>query len=170
MQCHLLFTGPLFACLMSSSGCAPAAAPEASVHRMGERVTTGSLVYNVFDTDWKEKLGDDAEARIPKDRFFLVRLSVVNGGAADVMVPTLTLVDDTGETYTELSTGDQVPNWIGFLRRVRPAETLQGYAVFDVSPKHYRLRVSDESSQKPQDIDIPLSFTAETPALPVPTQ
>ena len=60
------------------SGCAPVAAPLTKAHAMGERVTVGSLVYNVFDTQWKAQLGEGADARIPKDRFFLVRLSIGN--------------------------------------------------------------------------------------------
>ena len=160
--------GALALWLATGCGCAPAVAPQA-IHRMGERVSAGSLVYNVFETQWKTQLGEGeaGAARIPKDRFFLVRLNVVNGGSSDVMVPTLTLLDDSGQSYTELSDGDQVPVWIGFLRRVKPAETLQGNVVFDVPPKHYRLQVSDENSQKTLDIDIPLSFSTEQPEIPV---
>lgn len=164
--------GALLACVAVGCGCAPAVAPQ-TTHRMGERVTVGSLVYNVFDTQWKTQLGEGTgatAARIPKDRFFLVRLNVVNGGSADYMVPTLTLLDDSGQSHTELSDGDQVPAWIGFLRRVKPAETLQGNAVFDVPPKHYRLQVSDETSQKTLDIDIPLSFSTESSGIPNPVQ
>jgi len=163
--------GALLACLAVGCGCAPAVAPQ-TTHRMGERVTAGSLVYNVFDTQWKTQLGEGAASspRIPKDRFFLIRLNVVNGGSSDYMVPTLTLFDDAGQSYTELSDGDQVPAWIGFLRRLKPAETLQGNVVFDVPPKHYRLQVSDETSQKTIDIDIPLSFSSESPDIPNPVQ
>lgn len=174
---QVALAGALLACLAAGSACAPSVAPKA-VHRMGERVTAGSLVYDVFETQWKPQLGEPQGApangaagpRIPKDRFFLIRLNVVNGGSSEVMVPTLTLLDDSGQTYTELSDGDQVPKWIGFLRRVKPAETLEGNVVFDVPPKHYRLQVSDETSQKTFDIDIPLSFTSESPEIPTPGQ
>jgi hypothetical protein len=47
----------------------------------------GSLVYNVFEDQWKAQLGQGSDTRVPKDRFFLVRLSVVNGGSTDLMVP-----------------------------------------------------------------------------------
>jgi hypothetical protein len=171
MRCLEVCSGvTLFACLVMTTACAPAVAPESKVRRMGERVTVGGLIYNVFDTQWKAQLGDGVEARIPKDRFFLVHISVVNGGSTDLVVPTMTLVDDSGQTYTELSAGDQVPNWIGFLRHTRPAETLQGNLIFDVPPKHYRLRVSDENSQKMEDVDIPLNFSTETPEIPPPPQ
>jgi hypothetical protein len=152
------------------SGCTQAPAPEAKIHRMGERVDVGSLVYNVFDTQWKPQLGEGTDARVPKDRFFLVHLSVVNSGSSDAIVPTITLMDDSGETYTELSDGDQVPMWAGFLRRVKPAETLQGNLIFDVPPKHYRIRLSDENDQKNQEVDIPLSFVSESPDIPAPVQ
>ena len=155
----------LAACLVSPA-CGPAVPAEARLHRMGERVTVGSLVYNVFEDQWKAQLGQGSDARVPKDRFFLVRLSVVNGGATELMIPTITLVDDAGNTYPELTDGDQVPEWTGYLRRVKPAETLQGHVVFDVAPKHYRLRVTDENSQQSRDIDIPLNFASDVPDMP----
>jgi hypothetical protein len=158
--------GATLACLVTFAACAPSVPTDTRPRRMGERVPAGSLVYNVFEDQWKAKLGDGPDARVPKDRFFLVRLSVVNGGSTELMVPTLTLVDDSGQTYSELSNGDQVPQWLGYLRRIKPAETLQGYVVFDVAPKHYILRASDENSQKSRDIDIPLNFSSDTPDIP----
>ena len=159
--------GAALACLAAWTACGPVVPAEDRLHRMGERVTVGSLGYNVFEDKWKAQLGEGADARVPKDRFFLVRLSVVNGGSTDLMVPALTLVDDAGQTYAELPNGDGVPEWTGYLRRVKPAETLQGNVVFDAPPKHYRLRVSDETSQKTRDIDVPLNFTSDTPDMPV---
>ncbi|HUE02456.1 MAG TPA: DUF4352 domain-containing protein, partial [Bryobacteraceae bacterium] len=158
--------GAVVACLAAGAACTRPVPPDAQLHRMGERVTLGSLVYNVFEDQWKVQLGQTSEPRVPKDRFFLIHLSVVNGGSADLMIPALSLVDDSGQTYAELSNGEGVPDWTGYLRRVRPAETLQGNVVFDVPPKHYRLRVSDETAQTTRDIDIPLSFSSETPEIP----
>jgi hypothetical protein len=155
------------ACLAVLAACKPAPPREAELHRMGDRVTAGSLVYNVFEDQWKAQLGEGPDARVPKDRFFLIRLNVVNSGSTDLMVPALTLVDDSGQTYPELSNGDQVPDWTGYLRRVKPADTLQGNVVFDVPPKRYRLRVSDENSQKSSDIEIPLAFPSDNPDMPV---
>ncbi len=170
MHTSWLLAGALAACLGAETACAPPVSPEARVYRMGERVTVGSLVYNVFDDQWRPQLGSGPDARVPKDRFFLVRLSVVNGGAADIMVPTMTLVDDSGQTFNELTNGDGVPSWTGYLRRVRPADTLQGNVVFDVAPKHYLLRVTDETGAKSRDIDIPLNFSSDTPDMPAPNQ
>ncbi len=162
--------GAALVCLAASTACSPAAPPESHSHRMGERVSVGPLVYNVFEAQWKAQLGQGADARVPKDRFFLIRFSVVNGGASDVIVPTLTLVADNGQTYAELADGDQVPQWTGYLRHVKPAETLQGNVVFDVPPKHYLLRLTDENSQTSSDIDIPLNFSSEGPDLPTQSQ
>lgn len=163
----IVFTAAV--CLFALSSCGPAISPEASkVYRMGERVVVGSLTYNVFDDLWKAQLGEGADVRIPKDRFFLVRINVVNGGASELMIPTFTLVDDSGQTFTELPNGDGVPAWTGYLRKVKPAESLQGNVVFDAPPKHYRLRVTDENGNKTRDIDIPLAFNSETPDMPAP--
>ena len=160
--------GAALTCLAASTACTPSVSPEASLRRLGERVTIGSLIYNVFEDQWKAQLGQGTDTRVPKDRFFLVRFSVVNGGSTELMVPSMTLLDDAGQTYAELPNGDQVPDWTGYLRRVKPAETLQGNVVFDVPPKHYRLRVTDENSQKSQDIDLPLNFASETNDMPIP--
>jgi hypothetical protein len=138
---------------------------------MGERVAVGALTYDVFEDRWKTDLGEGTQARIPKDRFLLIRLNVVNGGAGDAMVPTMSLVDaDSGQTYSELSNGEQVPGWIGFLRHLKPADSLQGNVVFDVPPKHYRLRVGDENSQAAEEVDIPLTFASDSPDMPTPVQ
>jgi hypothetical protein len=152
-------------CLGAWTACSPGVAPDAGPHRMGEHVGVGALTYNVFEDKWRTQVGEGTDARVPKDRFFLLRLSVVNGGSTDLMVPALTLVDDAGQTYAELPNGEGVPEWTGYLRRVKPAETLQGNIVFDVSPKHYRLRVTDETGQKSRDIDIPLNFASDTSPL-----
>jgi len=167
---RLLLGASLLASIAAWTACAPVAAPITKAHAMGERVNVGSLVYNVFETQWKSQLGEGADARVPKDRFFLVHLSIGNSSAADLMVPTTTLVDDSGQTFTELGDGDGVPSWIGFLRHVKPAETLVGNIVFDAPPKHFRLRVSDENSQKTQEIDIPLNFNSDTTEIPQPVQ
>ena len=157
--------------VMVLSACAPAIEPDAArVYRMGDRVQVGALVYNVFEDHWKAQLGDGVDARVPKDRILLLRLSIVNSGSSEAMVPTLNLVDDSGQAYAEQANGDQVPQWLGYLRRVKPAENLQGNVAFDVPPKHYILRVGDENSQKTRNIDIPLNFTSDMPELPTARQ
>ena len=55
-----------------------------------------------------------------------------------------------------------------FLRSVKPAESAQGNVVFDAPPRHYKLKLMDETGERSAYIDIPLSFGAETPEMPTP--
>jgi Domain of unknown function (DUF4352) len=135
---------------------------------MGEKVMIGHLSYTVFETEWLTQLGDESAPRIPQNRFFLVRTSIVNSGGSDVVSPNLTVEDDHGHVYRELSDGDGVPQWIGYLRQIKPADSAQGNLVFDAPPGHYKLRVLDEDGNRAALIDIPLSFNAETPQVPIP--
>jgi len=134
-------------------------------YSMGERVDLGHLVYMAFETQWLTHIGEGPDARIPQNRFFLVRVSATNGMGKDVIIPNISVEDDNGKSYRELSNGDGVPQWIGFLRTVKPAESAQGNLVFDAPPRHYKLKLSDETGERIAYIDIPLSFGAETPEM-----
>jgi uncharacterized protein DUF4352 len=149
------------------SGCGEQTFP-VRTYPMGEKVMIGHLSYTVFETQWLTQLGDQAAPRIPQNRFFLVRASIVNGGGSEVISPNLTVEDDQGHVYQELSNGDGVPQWIGYLRQIKPADSAQGNLVFDAPPGHYKLRVLDEDSNHAALIEIPLTFNAETPELPTP--
>jgi len=153
--------------ILSSCSDEPKASP-VRTSNMGERVTLGHIVYTVFETQWLTHLGEGADARVPQNRYFLVRLSAVNVGTGEVIVPNFKVEDDSGNSYPELG-GDQaqgVPQYIGYLRRVKPAESAQGHAVFDCPPRHYRLKIMDEDSERMGYVDIPLSFTSESPEVP----
>src|SRR5882724_4529685 len=115
---------------------------------MGERITLGHVVYVVYETQWLTHLGDQPDARVPQNRFFLIRLSAVNASSSDITVPTFTVEDDNGNSFPELSDGASVPQHIGYLRKVRPAESAQGHALFDAPPRHYKLRIKDEDGEK----------------------
>jgi hypothetical protein len=135
---------------------------------MGERVTLGHVVYVVYETQWLTHLGEGPESRVPTNRFFLIRLSAVNGSNREIIVPNFSLEDDSGHSFPELG-GDSaqgVPQYIGYLRRVKPAESAQGHALFDAPPRHYKLKIMDEDNEKIAYIDIPLSFTSESPDVP----
>jgi hypothetical protein len=135
---------------------------------MGQCVSVGHLVYTVFETQWLPRLGAGADVRMPEHSFFLVRLSAVNGGSEQMTIPNLTIEDDQGNSYDELSNGDGVSQWIGYLRQAKPAESLDGNVAFDVAPRHYKLRVFDETGDHAALIDIPLNFNAESPEAPLP--
>ncbi|MGA2770541.1 MAG: hypothetical protein ABSG26_06975 [Bryobacteraceae bacterium] len=140
-------------------------------YSLGEKAELGHIIYTVYETQWLPQLSNGPAARIPQHRFFLVRMTAVNSGGADLIVPNVTIEDDKGNSYPELQNGDGVPQWIGYLRQVKPAESAQGNLLFDAPPAHYKLRITDENEERSAYIDIPLSFGAETPPPPpeVPT-
>ena len=135
---------------------------------MGQKVAVGPFLYTVYDTQWLTHLGIPPDEKIPQNRYFLVRVSIVNSGAGDAMAPTLTVEDDKGTSYPEVTSDVGAPQWIGLLRQVHPADSLAGNLVFDCPPGHYKLRATDENGEKSLLIDIPLTFTSESPDVPAP--
>jgi hypothetical protein len=70
--------------------------------------------------------------------------------------------DVDGNTYMELQEVKGIGNWLGLLRVVAPAQTLQGVIVFDAPAKDYRLRVTDGGdleSERTALIELPLTFS-----------
>jgi hypothetical protein len=155
--------------LLLLNSCGESQDKTVKIYEMGTRVEVGHLIYTVFETEWLPQIGAGDTARVPKNRFFLVRLSAVNSASEDLDIPNVSLVDDHGDTVEELQDGDQVPQWIGFVRKAKPADSIAGNVVFDAAPKHYRLRVSDENDEKAAMIDIPLNFNADMPPVPPPS-
>ena len=154
---------------MLLAGChATSSAFPVRTYPMGERVLLGSLTYTVIETEYLTQIGDGATARVPKNRFFLVKISVNNGGSEIANVRAFQVEDDSGKVYPELNDGEGVPDWIGYLRSVKPAESAQGNALFDAPARHYVIRVRDETGERAALIDIPLTFNAETPDVPTP--
>jgi len=158
----LLFAATVAVLLTTSCGSDEKTYP-VRTYNMGERIQLGHIVYLVFETQWMTHIGEGPDARVPQHRFFLVRLSAVNSSNADVSVPTFTIQDDSGNTYNELSDGTGVPQWISYLRTVKPAESAQGNALFDAPPRHYKLKIQDEDGERSALVYIPLNFGAETP-------
>ena len=131
---------------------------------MGERVTIGPLTYVVVETAWRTQLGELFQLRVPQQRFFLITLSVTNGGGSDVSVPLLQLESPKGQTYQELEDGTGVNNWMGLFRNVAPAQTEQGRILFDVPLTSFKLRlpdVSDTGYDKYAWVSIPLRIDAD---------
>lgn len=162
----LLTAAAAAASLLSSCGASEEKASPVRTYSMGERAAVGHIVYVVFETQWLTHIGAGADARIPQNRFFLVRLSAVNSLGSDIIVPNFRIEDDSGNTYPELSSGEGVSQYIGYLRSVKPAESVQGNALFDAPPGHYKMRITDETGEKVAYIDIPLSFTSEPTEVP----
>jgi len=149
------------------AGCGESSYP-VRTYQMGEKVPLGHLIYTVFETQWLTQIGTGINARVPQNRFFLVRISAVNSSGQTLTVPNLYVEDDKGTQYQELSNGDGVPQWIGYIRSTPPAEASAGNLVFDCPPGHYKLHITDEDNNHAAWVDIPLSFTSETPDVPTP--
>jgi len=151
--------------LLSSCGSTDKAYP-VRTYPMGERIQLGHIVYSVFETQWLTQIGEGADTRVPQHRFFLVRMSAVNGSGGDLIVPSLSIVDDNGNSYPELNEGEGVPQWAGYLHSVKPAESAQGNVLFDAPPRHYKMKIADETGERVALVDIPLNFGAESPDIP----
>jgi len=147
----------LVLCFLTLSGCT-FKRKEVRTVSIGEQALIGPFIYQAFDTRWPLSLGD----RTPKDRFFTIRISIRNSSSNDATIPSLEVVDDTGNSYPEMTDGTGVYQWLGLSRKVAAVSTEQGTVAFDVPPKHYRLRVADENDNF-MYIDIPLNLTTEEP-------
>ena len=156
------------AALLSSCGDSGDRAFPVRTYNMGENVTLGHIVYVVYETQWLTHIGEGADARVPQHRFFLVRMSALNNSSSDIIVPNFIVEDDSGNTYPELSSGEGVPQYIGYLRNVKPGDAQRGNALFDAPPRHYKMKITDETGEKAAYVDIPLSFAQDTPDLPMP--
>ena len=140
---------------------------EKHVYRMGEPVAVGPLIYTVTDTEWQAQLGEGPTARLPEHRFLLVRLTVTHSGASNSAIPPAALLDARGQTHLELTDGQGVPEWMGYLRTISPAQTERGRLLFDVPPNTYRLRVTNDAepgTEKAALIELPLELAAPPPA------
>jgi hypothetical protein len=164
---HLLYPAAVVGSLLALSSCGAGNTPP-RVYELGSRIEAGHIVYTVFETQWLAQIGAGDTARVPKKRFFLVRLAAVNSGSEEVFVPNMILKDDQGNTLDELSDGDQIPQWIGYARRVKPADSVAGNVAFDAEPRHYQLYLTDENGEKTAIVDLPLNFNAEAPQVSVP--
>lgn len=149
------------------TGCPNKAFP-VRTYPMGDKVTMGPVIYTVFETQWLTHIGVPPDEKVPQNRYFLVRMSAVNSSGSDVMLPSMTVQDDRGKSYAELTSDVGAPQWVGSLRQVHPADSVAGNLVFDCPPGHYKLRIEDELTGHAALVDIPLTFTSETPEVPQP--
>jgi hypothetical protein len=155
----------LFTCVLVFTvllvGCSGTHVRQSRVFSAGEKATVGQLTYSVIDSDIQTRVGEDPSPRLPQTRFVIVELAVSNSGNTDVSIPGLTLVDDSGKTYPELADGTGVAHWLGVDRKVEPVQTERGTVLFDAPAGHYKLKLTDESSESDTLIDIPLTFVHE---------
>jgi hypothetical protein len=136
------WVGVLAVSLLLVSGCSRKTGDTGRSFAMGEAARIGHLTYTVVETEWKESLDGSLGQRLPKNRFLIVNVSIVNGGEAELGVPFLTLIDGKGVEFREEDKAEGVASWLGYLRRLAPSETLSGRILFDVPPGGYKLRIS----------------------------
>jgi hypothetical protein len=129
---------------------------------MGQGVPVGPLTYNVIETNWKSQLGGGPSAKIPKNRFLLVKLTITNGAGQTNAIPEMALITPSGQVFQEITEGvESVPKWLGVLRNIASVQTEEGIVVFDVPLGAYKLQVTDGGeigSEKKALIEIPLQL------------
>ena len=156
----------VLAALVSQTACVKPA-PPVNVFKIGDKVQAGPLIYSILEADWHERLGTGEQARPAQRRFLVVHLNVTNSGAEVLSVPGLRLLDDDGRLLSETIDGRNVPSWLGLIRRLKPADTLDGNILFDVEPKSYKLRLDGESDAGQLTlVEMPLRFGLDTPQMP----
>ena len=149
--------------LAIGTGC-PKAPPPPQIYKIGERVQSGPLVYNVFEAQWKSQIGSGSSARIPARRFLAIHFNVTNSAPEPVAIPPLTLSDDSGRLFGEYLDGADIPNLLGLIRNVKPVETVDAVVLFDVEPRSYKLKLDDGSaSGRIAMVEMPLQFEMGRP-------
>ncbi len=160
---HLCHSSAFFLLLLATTGCLKPPPPPV-YHPMGERAQMGTFSVIASETIWSNGFGEGPAARSPANRFLAVKLTIVNSGANETLVPGFRLLDSSGKSYEEVQDGQGFPGWIGSLRKVKPADTLDGVVLFDVTPHSYDLAMEEESGQMSLvRITLPLRFTPDAP-------
>ena len=145
------------------AACSPSNHAAEAVHPMGDPVQAGPLVYTVLEADWLNQLGSGHEAKWPKNRFLVVRLSIENIGNKEVNLPLLSVLNGNKQETLELDNGDGVDEWLGLMRPITPATTTHGKIVFDVPSGNYALRLTNGASPEDEKfsyVAIPLKLNA----------
>ena len=141
----------------------------AKTFKMGERAAIGKLTYSVLESTYSAQLSSAGKPRMAEKRFLVIRMSITNGSGKEAEIPLFRLVDDKGVETPELQEADFLPGWFGLIRKVGPTMTEEGRILFDVSPRPYKLEVTDGGQTGKEQlafIEIPMDFdTAE----PIPT-
>lgn len=131
---------------------------------MGEKVQVGTLTYSVTGTRWLSRIGRGPDEKLPANRFYALNISVVNVGSADSYLPHLSLEDQSGSLVGELGDASGLEQWVGIVRKLKPAEVLEGTVVFDAQPRAYRLRLAGQAGDEALAyVDLPLRFDLEAP-------
>lgn len=119
------------------------------IHQLGEKVQLGGVVFSVLDAEWATDIDPGgANAKTPKHRFLIVHITMANTGSKEATIPLLHVVAADKSEHLELTEGQGVPNWLGILRTLNPAESKDGRIAFDIPPGAYSLRITDGGEQE----------------------
>ncbi len=155
-----------FGLVLLLSGCGESPTTDSIVYKMGDKVQVGTMVYTVLEAEWKADLsGSEGLPQTPKNRFLVLKVAMTNGGGAQTAIPLLTLENPKKDSTLEVSEVKNLPNWLGIVRLINPAQTETGFIVFDVPTGAYKLRVTDgkeTGSETTRLVDIPLSLSEPT--------
>ena len=154
---YALFALFVCLCLVSLPGCSRRS-PEVT-GSMGSPIVVGQLTYIAYETEWRDSLLTTKGSRDPKNKFYFVRITVTNKASEEKAAPLLQVEASDGKVYPELTEGEGVPQWMGYLRLLQPGETRLGVLLFDVPQAAYKLRISsggDPEGEQTATIDLPL--------------
>jgi hypothetical protein len=162
---RFILSASICVAILGLAGCSgdsgTAKSSEELVVPAGEKASAGHLTYNVVDSQILTQLGDEANPRIPHDRYLLVQVAVTNTSNVENPIPAVELLSDSGQVYSELADGTGVTNWLGVVRHVGAGQTERGEVAFDAPAAHYRLRFRDELANNDILADLPLSYSHE---------
>lgn len=133
---------------------------------LGDPATAGPLTYNVVEAKWRNQLDAFPSARVPERNFLLVRVVITNSGGTEMGIPFLKVENSNGDVFTESENGAGVDNWLGLIRRISPAQTEDGWLLFDVPTNTYKLRVSDGAIENEHVAYISMPLSMQTDAEP----
>jgi hypothetical protein len=155
------------ACALLLAGCGGLGRPtEIQKFQMGQAINLSTTSFTALETDWRATLDGRDGQRFAKNQFLLIKLLITNGGGGEITLPLMTLLDSKNNSYLEEEKGDGVPQWLGLLRVLKPAESEEGFLLFDVQPASYRLRIStggDPEKEQAVLIDIPYQLDNARP-------
>jgi hypothetical protein len=147
--------------LLSTVACRPAEPPKSEA-KMGDPAVAGPLTFTVLETKWQSQLESFPTPRMPERNFLLIRMSVTNSSGSETNIPFLKLENSSGEIFTELENGSGVDGWLGMIRTIRPAQTEEGWILFDVPTNSYRLRVTDGNVEDERVTYVSIPLTMQT--------
>src|SRR5471030_3468575 len=75
------------AAALSLAACAAETHSPVRTFNIGDRADMGHIVYTVFETQWLTQIGEGPEAKIPQNRFFLVRMNAANRQRTEILLP-----------------------------------------------------------------------------------